>query len=349
MSRSPLVRMFGAAVVCAALAGVAMVANQSPPTGARMATAADKFLGTLSPEQKKAASFGFDDPHRTAWYFTPQQDKQKQSTRKGLRMDGLDEKQKAAAMDLLRTGLSDTGYDQVTTIMSLESILADLEGKNGAMTRNPTWYFVSIFGEPSNTGSWGWRIEGHHFSTSFTLEKGEVLSPTPMMFGSNPAEVRDGPRKGLRTLPEAEDTAKKLIASLDDDQKKIAAQAKQLPEIREGFPDASVGEPLGIPAAKLTDAQKELLTGVINAYANRMPNDVAKAERDRLKEAGFDKVHFAFCIEETKPGKPYTYRVQGPTFVVEFINTQADSAKNPANHIHSSWRRLPMDFGLKAK
>ena len=349
MYRSPLLRMFGAAVVCAALAGVAMVANQAPPTGARMTTVAEKFLGTLSPEQKKAATFAYDDPHRTAWFFTPQQDKAKQSTRKGLRFDGLNDKQKAAAMELLRTGLSDSGYQQVETIMSLESILADLEGSKGAMTRNPTWYFVSVFGEPSNTGSWGWRIEGHHFSTSFTLEKGEVLSPAPMMFGANPAEVRDGPKKGLRTLPEAEDTAKKLIASLNDEQKKVAVQAKQLPEINEGFADAKVGAPLGIPAEKLNDSQKELLTAVINAYANRMPNDVAKAERDRLKDAGFDKVHFAYCVEADKPGKPYTYRVQGPTFVVEFVNVQADSAKNPANHIHSSWRRLPMDFGLKAK
>jgi len=341
--------MFGAAIVCAALAGVALVATQSPPTGAKMATAADKFVGTLSPEQKKQATFSFDDPHRTAWYFTPQQDKQKQSTRKGLRFDGLNDKQKEAVMELLRTGVSDTGYDQATTIMNLETILADLEGKNGAMTRDPKWYFVSIFGEPSNTGSWGWRIEGHHFSVSFTLEKGEVLSPAPMMFGANPAEVRDGPKKGLRTLPEAEDTAKKLIASLIDDQKKIAAQAKQLPEIREGFPDAGVGQPLGIPAEKLTDVQKELLMAVVEAYSNRMPKDVAQAEIKRLKEAGVEKIHFAYCIEADKPGKPYTYRVQGPTFVVEFINTQADSAKNPANHIHSSWRRLPMDFGLKAK
>jgi hypothetical protein len=65
-----------------------------------------------------------------------------------------------------------------------------------------------------------------------------------------------------------------------------------------------------------------------------------------IKEAGTDKVHFAFHQENDKPGKPYTYRVQGPTFVIEFLNVQADSAGNPANHIHSCWRNLQGDFGL---
>ena len=48
-------------------------------------------------------------------------------------------------------------------------------------------------------------------------------------------------------------------------------------------------------------------------------------------------------------GKPHTYRIQGPSFVVEFLNVQADSAGNKANHIHSSWRHPSGDFGLTAK
>jgi hypothetical protein len=48
-------------------------------------------------------------------------------------------------------------------------------------------------------------------------------------------------------------------------------------------------------------------------------------------------------------GEAHTYRIQGPTFVIEFLNVQADSAGNPANHIHSSWRNLKGDFGLAAK
>ncbi|MEX2467161.1 MAG: DUF3500 domain-containing protein, partial [Gemmatimonadota bacterium] len=34
------------------------------------------------------------------------------------------------------------------------------------------------------------------------------------------------------------------------------------------------------------------------------------------------------------------YRVQGPTFLIEYDNTQ-----NGANHIHSVWREFEGDFG----
>ena len=341
-------RPFLAAGVAAAVVGAALVAQSAKPSGAKMAEAANAFLATLPPELKQKAAFGYDDPHRTAWFFTPQQDKDKNPTRKGVRMEELTPPQKQAALGLLRAGLSGKGFEQATTIMSLEGILADLE-KNGANVRNPGWYFVSVFGEPSNTGKWGWRVEGHHLSVNVTLDKGEVVTATPLMFGANPAEVKGGPRQGLRTLPEIESLAKELIGSLTAEQKKVAEQPKQLPEIKEKQPDAAVGEPIGLAAGKMTEAQKGTLWKLLEAYADRLPTDVKGDELKRVKDAGPDKIHFAYCLEESKPGKPYTYRVHGPTFVVEFLNVQADSAKNPANHIHSVWRRLPIDFGLKGR
>ena len=82
-------------------------------------------------------------------------------------------------------------------------------------------------------------------------------------------------------------------------------------------------------------------------FADRMPDEVAQFEMDRVEKAGTDQIHFAFAQETEKRGKPYTYRVQGPTFVIEFLNVQPDSAGNPANHIHSAWRNLQGDFGLE--
>lgn len=336
-------RPFLFAFAVLAVAGVALVANQAPPAGTKQADAAKAFLGTLTEEQKKKATFEFDSPERSKWFFTPQQEK-KTFTRKGVRIEELDEKQKAAALDLLKAGLSAKGFEQATTIISLETLLKELEGDKGAMVRNPSWYFISVFGEPSNTGPWGWRFEGHHLSVNVTLDKGEVVSATPIVFGSNPAEVLAGAKKGLRPLPDTEDPAKELIKSLDEEQVKLAKQAKQLPEIREGFADAKVGDQVGIPAGKLKDAQKATLLKIVEAYANRLPEAAAAAELARVKEAGADKIHFAYCVEEDKKGKPYTYRVHGPTFVIEFLNVQADASGNPANHIHSGWRRLPADF-----
>ena len=302
----------------------------------------------LSSKISTKDEFDFNDPHRTGWFFTPQQDKEKKFTRKGVRFEELNEEQKKKALALLSTGTSADGYKQATTIMSLEGVLLDLE-KNGAMVRNPNWYFVSIFGKPSKTGQWGWRFEGHHMSVSFTLDKGQVESPTPFFFGANPGTVQTGAKKGLRTLPECEDLAKELIKTLDADQKKLAYQgAKHFPEIAENTPAAKLGEPLGLPSAKINDKQREALVKLLEAYTSRMPAPVAQAEMKAVKDAGLDKIYFAYS-GETEPNKGYTYRVHGPTFVVQFLNIQADGSGNPNNHIHSVWRKLPADFGIAEK
>ncbi|MCZ2343660.1 MAG: DUF3500 domain-containing protein [Bacteroidales bacterium] len=325
--------------------GAALVAQTTRTPGSEMAAAANAMLNSLTPELKQKASFAYDDPHRTAWFFTPQQDAMRQPTRKGVRMEELSAEQRTAVLALLKAGLSASGYDQATTIMSLESVLNTLE-KNGRNVRNPNWYFVSIFGTPSTTGQWGWRFEGHHMSINFTLDKGQVVTATPTLFGANPAEIRSGPMQGKRTLSAIEDHAKKLIASLSPQQKKKALQPKQLPEIQENSPTADVGPAVGLPAAQLQADQQAILWKLLEAYAGRLEKSVAQNELAAVKKAGFEKVTFAYHIAESAPGKPYTYRVQGPTFVVEFLNVQKDAAGNPANHIHSAWRRLPIDFGL---
>jgi hypothetical protein len=328
----------------AGLAAVALVAREERPAGDQMTDAANQFLESLSAEQQKKASFEFDDPHRTAWFFTPQQDKDRNPTRKGLRFEELNEEQKNKALALLKTGTSAHGFEEATTIMSLEEILRDVE-KKGAMVRNPGWYFVSVFGKPSKTGKWGWRIEGHHLSVSFTLDRGQIESPTPYFFGANPAVVKNGPRTGLRTLPEVEDIARDLIKSLGADQVKTAHRDKHFPEIAENTPAAKIGDPVGLSAEKMTDKQRETLAKLLTAYTDRMPPNIGAAEMKAAKDAGIEKIYFAYS-GETDPGKPYTYQVQGPTFVAQFLNIQADSSGNPANHIHSVWRRLPTDFGI---
>jgi len=334
-------------LVAVGLCSFALVGRPADGSAAKMADAAKALLAALTPEQKQKASYPFDDKKRLAWFFTPQQSKDRKFTRIGVRFEEMTPEQKAAALALLKTGTSRSGYEQATTIMSLEGILKDLEGDKGAMVRNEGWYFISIFGEPSNTGSWSWRFEGHHMSLNYTLDKGEVVTATPMMFGANPAEVKAGERKGLRTLPAIEDHARALIKSLTEEQAKVAKQPmnEKLWEIKENNPRADVGDPVGIPADKLDAEQTKSLQSLIKAYTDRMPEDLAAAELTRAMKTEPSKLFFAYAGSPV-PGEPYTYRVFAPEFVIEFLNVQADGAKNPANHIHSAWRRLPADFGL---
>ena len=313
-----------------------------------MTRAAEKFLESLNEDAKKKATFAFDDKERTNWNFIPLQDKTRKYTRKGLPLEEMSAEQKKAALDLIRAGTSPSGYDKAVTIMSLEGILKELEGDKGAMVRNPEWYFVTIFGKPSADSKWGWRIEGHHLSLNLVVDKGQVAAVTPWFYGCNPATVKGGAKAGLRTLPLAEDLAIDLFKSLDDDQKKVALKEKPFGEPEQGKAAPSVGKPQGLPAMKMTDKQKETLTKLLADYTSRMPEDFGKEELDAAKKAGIDEIHFAFT-GAAELGKPHTYRVQGPTFVVEFLNMQEDGAKNPANHIHSCWRRIEGDFGITTK
>jgi hypothetical protein len=342
-----LYRVLLAVVLVAALVGVAYVGQAPEPAGSRMAAAAEKFLDSLKDDQKTKATFAFDDKERTNWHFVPLEDKEKNPTRKGLRLEEMSKEQQDAALDLVRAGTSPGGFSRATTIMSLESILKDLEKGKGPI-RNPGWYFFTLFGKPSKAGRWGWRVEGHHLSLNFTIDNGQVVSSTPTFFGANPASVMAGERKGLRTLPQADDLARELFKSLDKDQQPIALQKEHFGEPAAQKAEAGVGPPRGLPGSKMTEPQRNMLWQLIEAYANRMPADIADAQLKEVKDAGLGEVYFAYT-GGTDSGEQHTYRVQGPTFVIEFLNRQPDAAGNPANHIHSAWRNLKGDFGLTAR
>jgi hypothetical protein len=340
-----LSRLLASLALVAVLAGVAYVGQVAEPRGVKMVSAADAFLASLTPEQRAKTTFAFDDKERTNWFFIPLQDKEtRRSTRKGLPLEQMSPEQKQAALALVKAGTSADGFEKARTIMSLENILREQE-KQGAMVRNPEWYFFTIFGKPSQAEKWGWRVDGHHLALNFTLEGAKVVSGTPNFFGANPATVKYGPKQGYRTLPSIEDLAWQLFKALDPEQKEVARQKEQFPEIEQGKPAPNVGAPKGLAAEKMTQNQRGILVKLLQAYTDRMPPEVGARELSKAREAGIEKIHFAYA-GSTQPGQPHTYRVQGPTFVVEFLNSQADSAKNPANHIHSAWRNMKGDFGL---
>jgi hypothetical protein len=338
-----LSRLVLALTVLAAMAGLAHVAQRAEAPGAKMVSAAQRFLDSLSPEQRKKATFAFDSKERTNWHFVPLE-KNKKSTRKGLPLEEMSAEQKTAALALVAAGTSDRGNQEAVTIMSLEAILRDAEKGKGP-TRNPEWYFFTLFGEPSKTGQWGWRVEGHHLSLNFTLNGSEVVASTPALFGANPATVKNGPKKGLRTLAPAEDLPKKLLNALDQEQKKTAYRDEPFPEITQAVVDPKVGEPVGLPASQMTKEQKALLLDLLKAYTDRMSPEVAAEEMKAVRKGGIDNIHFAYT-GGTMEGQKHTYRVQGPTFVIQFLNEQKDGFGNSANHIHSVWQRIKGNFAI---
>jgi hypothetical protein len=214
-------------------------------------------------------------------------------------------------------------------------------GRGGGFERDPTKYFFTVFGQPSAAGNWGWRVEGHHISLHFLVSKGAVVASTPSFAGSNPAEVRDGAEKGKRVLASLEDPGRALVMALDDKQRATAIINTTAPNeiVTNNTLDIKPLSPDGLKASAMTAAQRDLLSKVIDAYAGLMAPDVAAQRMAKIKTAGFENIAFAWA-GPVERGALHYYRVQGPTFLIEFDNTQ-----NQGNHVHSIWRDFNGDFG----
>jgi hypothetical protein len=241
---------------------------------------------------------------------------------------------------LLSTGLSQSGYRKVGNVLSLEPVLKVQENDTRGR-RDAAGYFFTVFGAPSESSTWGWRFEGHHVALNYTVVKGQVVASSPTFFGANPAEIKDGPRKGFRALAGEEDLARELLMALDAKQKPLAVVDPVAPKdiLTAANLKATALDPKGIPAAKLNRKQQDLLMALIAEYTGNMPEDLGTARMDAVKKAGMDKIHFAW-LGEADRGRPHYYRVQGPSFLIEYDNTQ-----NSNNHIHSVWRDFNGDFG----
>lgn len=338
-ARKLFLGMLSLAVLAAATLGRDLLPAHGVPAD-EMVAAAERFVAALTPEERSHAQMSADDPDRTRWHFVPTE----MHARKGLAVQDMKAESRLLAHALLHSGLGQAGYLKATTIMSLESILHRLE-TGGRLERNPELYFFSIFGEPGARGKWGWRVEGHHLSLNFTVENGRLVSATPAFFGANPAHVQDGSsREGLRTLPREEDLARRLFQRFSDAQRAAALIAQEAPrDIRYANEPVPELEPEGLPVREMEAGQKQLLHELIAEYATRMPEEVARQWLAEIREAGVDDVHFAWGGGD-EAGEPHYYRVQGPTFLIEYANTQNGGDGKPANHIHSVWRSRLADF-----
>lgn len=299
-----------------------------------MHKAAHLFLEALDSAQKQKAQFAFNSDERLNWHFIPRE-------RKGLPMKEMSEAQQDAAKTLLKAGLSVRGLEKVSQIRELETVLREIEKGTGPV-RDPDLYFVTIFGEPSEKGTWGWRFEGHHLSLNWTVIQGRVIASSPQFLGTNPGEVRSGALKGRRVLAKEEDLGWELARSLNAEQKQVAILSEKAPPdiITAAQRKVDIQDNKGIPYSKLTKEQQGILLALIREYATIQNPAIAKERLEKVRKAGLDKIVFAWMGGLTAGSGNY-YRVQGESFLIEYDNTQ-----NNANHVHSVWRDFKGDFGV---
>lgn len=338
-------RVFTAAFALLCLVAVVGLKVSDDP-GTRVATFANSFLDQLDEDQKAVAVLPYESELRVDWHFIPKK------TRKGLVLREMNSAQRVAALRLLRSALSEAGYSKASKIMLMEGVLRELEGEGRTWERDPHKYYVTIFGTPGAAGKWGLSFEGHHLSMNFSFSDGVLVDSTPQFFAANPAtlmnEVSGSLGKGTRVLRDEEQLAFDLVNSLDATQQETAIIDQDAPdEIRfAGEAQAKADQAVGITYRELGDDGKSTLKKLVSTYVDAVTEPVAQERLAIIEEDGWDDVHFAWA-GSTKPGIGHYYRVQGKRFLIEFVNTQADAAGNPANHIHCVWRDLSGDFDLQ--
>jgi hypothetical protein len=325
--------MFARLLSFLAASGCAMAVAQAPaqePVHARMRAAAEALVNSVDARQRARLVLPWNDEKRTDWHYTPR-------SRPGIPLADFDAAQREAVHKLLRTALSAAGHQRVVNIIELELVLRELE--TFGLLRDPGKYSVVFFGPPDARNPWGWRFEGHHLSLSFTL-RGDAVATTPSFFGANPAEVRKGPKKGLRVLAPEEDEARKLLASLDPRLRAAAViDTRTYGDIVTRASDrVSPLENKGIEARALGAGEKAQLRKVIEVYADSFEPALRGARLARANE-GFDAIRFAWA-GSTERGKPHYYRIQGPKFLIEY-----DASQDDGNHVHTVWRDFDGDFG----
>ncbi|MBD2756213.1 DUF3500 domain-containing protein [Spirosoma validum] len=345
------------------LAGQALAQVVSPPKAPaaqqrikdEMLNAVTEFLGTLTPEQRQKATYPFEDTERFNWHFVPRE-------RKGLPLKQMTPDQRRAAMAMLKTGLSDQGYEKATSIIDMENVLRVIDNRPPNDTyRDPENYSFTVFGSPDDKKPWSWRIEGHHLSLQFLSLTGQVLAQTPTFFGSNPgileydtkmadkrmgdARVNDLPQKGRQILKQETERAFALLKTLDADQRKKAIIAPvAYPEIlTSNKRTASLERMDGLMLSEMKADQRKLFLDLLQSYLTNYRITLAKQQMVKLEKAGLDSLRFAWAGDltpELGEGKGWYYRIHGPTILIEYDNTQTN-----ANHIHTVVRDLTNDWG----
>jgi len=289
------------------------------------------------PRAKQTLIYDLDDPERKVMDFFPGA----LAADRGVDLGLMQIQGRVATHSLLRTALSHGGYLQVQSIMSMEDLLRGQEVYSSI--RDPGNYAVSIYGDPTGSGPWGWKFEGHHLSLNMTLSGGQIRS-TPVFLGANPAEVRGGEKTGLRILASHQDRAFQLLSSLDESQRSATITKGSIgSEIVERGGAITPAVDGGLSGAEMTGSQRAMLLSVIAAYAGMMRGELATADLERIEADGLEKLRFQWRGGQN-PSERHYYRIDGPSVVIEFDALVDDPAAG-ANHVHAVWHDPSRDFG----
>jgi len=331
----------GAAFAGAAALPVSRANAQSEGLGSasELTAGVQKFVGTLDPERRKAASFPWGGAEWRGWnYFGASG-----YIKPGLRFEQMTAGQKEAGWELLSAVWSPAGVAKAKTVMLLQSVLASMG--DAPDRRSPERFSFSVFGTPAEKGAWGFRFEGHHLTQSIAVRDGRIVSLTPFSFSVRPNRVESGPHKGLNTLKNEDGLARKLFGDLAP-----ALQAKARVSdspiyniLSSAGRERANAKKEGLAAASLSSAQRDLLWQLVETYSvEQVPATLADAQRARIRTGDREAVHLAWHGPNIS-NKGFGYRLIGDSFVIEFASVDSE-----AQHLHTIYNDLGNVLGTSA-
>ncbi|APZ90753.1 DUF3500 domain-containing protein [Fuerstiella marisgermanici] len=300
--------------------------------------AANAFLGTLNAAQVEKVQYSFtDEKQRHNWSNLPVQ----MVPRGGLRWGDLNQTQKDALTALLKASLSDSGYQQIIDNMDGDEVLKrESDGRRRTMFGRDE-YFVSFLGKPSTEEPWMLQFGGHHLAFNVTFV-GAQMTISPSLTGGQPVDYTlDG--RTVRQLAAEEDKSFKVIAALKPAQLKTARLGDRYTDMRYG-PGKEGAQPQqeGINAGSLEPQQQKLLLELMGERLGLLKEPFAKQRMERI-ESDLDQTWFSW-YGDVKDGGAATFRVQGPTILMEYSPQKLGG--RPTNHIHAMYRAPTNDYGL---
>jgi hypothetical protein len=297
--------------------------------------AAEKFLASLTGEQRGKVMFPIDDAEWRKWM------NQHFYQRQGVSFQEMSDAQRQAAFGLTSASLSAKGMQLTRDIMRLNETLAELTGDHEFLGE---WlYFITIMGQPSATEPWGWQLDGHHAIINYFV-LGDQVVMTPHFAGSEPVIAASGKYKGTAILQDEQAHGLKLIQALSDGQRKKAIlnfSKAGNNNLTEAFKDNVVLDYAGIRASELPARHQQQILDLAGLYISNMNEGHAKVKIDELKRH-LDATYFAW-IGGTEAASVFYYRIHSPVVLIEFdhqrpanLRGAGATANQPTRqHIHT--------------
>jgi hypothetical protein len=272
--------------------------------------AADRFLGTLTAEQRAEVRYPADSREWRRWNNVSR------AARNGISFDEMSEGQREAAFAMLQAGLSARGMEKVRDIMRLNHHAAELVDNFEAY--GEFLYWITVMGEPSAREPWGWQLEGHHLIVNYFV-LGDQVVMTPTFMGSEPVVALSGDYAGTIVLQEEQDLGLALMEALRPDQRERATLSVSKTgnnALAQAYRDNLELDYQGIRGVELTPAQRDHLLAVVAEYVGNMPEGHARVRMDEVRRY-LDETYFAW-IGEVGPEATFYYRIHSPVVLIEF-------------------------------